>query len=346
EDGTFISKNLWEDDAVKPANDADTSTPGINGNLPDDEVDSFIDAYYSGNDEDILPSNVPSAISENFNSVFLDARDIDWEVSANIYKADFEINNVDYDAWYKQDGTLLAYKFDITRSSLPQEVKTAISSLYAGYTVDDAEKVVKAGNTGYFIELESRNMEEDAYFGEDGIYISDSFYQKNNIPGNGPGNNVETPNIPVDGNYTDEEIDALLLIYRQGKDRDIQASNVPAPVVSAFSTQFATVRDIEWDYVSNIYKVEFEVGNVDYEAWYVENGGMLMYTMEMRYNAIANAVQSAVLSQYPEYRVDGCDYFQKGSVKGYIIEIENKRTDAELTVVYQVDGTFISQQRD
>ncbi len=342
EDGTFISKNLWEDDSVKPANDADMATPEIAGSLSDDEVDALITAYYSENDKDILSSNVPSIIQGNFNSVFLGVRDIDWEMSANIYKADFEINNVDYNTWYKEDGTLLAYKFDITRSSLPQGVKAAVSSLYAGYTIDDADKVVKAGSIGYFVELENRNMEEDAYFGEGGTYISDSFYKKGTTSGTDP----ETPEIPVDGNYTDEEIDALLLIYQQGKDKDIVASSVPAPVTSAFGTQFTSARDIEWDYVSNIYKVEFEVGNVDYEAWYVEDGAILMYVMETRYNAVASVVQNAVLSQYPQYRIDECDYFQKGSIKGYIIEIENKKTDAELTVVYQENGTFISQHHD
>lgn len=345
DNGTFISKNLWEDDSVKPANDADSPNPEISGSISDEEVDVLIAAYYSGNDMDISASKVPATILGNFKTVFPNARDIDWETSANVYKVDFEINNVDYDAWYKQDGTLLAYKFDITRASLPENIKAAISTRFDGYRIDDVEKVVKINSTGYFVELENRQIEEDAFFGEDGAYISNSFYKKDNNPGGNTGE-PENPEIPVDGNYTDVEIDALLLMYHNGKDRDINASNVPALITSAFKSHFVSARDIEWEYVNNVYKAEFEIGNMDYEAWYVEDGTLLMYTQEIRYNAVAKAVQDAILSQYSEYIIDGCDYFQKGSIKGYIIELENKRTDAELIVMYQEDGTFIHQQRD
>ncbi|MDR2969253.1 MAG: PepSY-like domain-containing protein [Tannerellaceae bacterium] len=349
EDGSFIAKNLWEDDAIKPAQNADATVPEVSGNLPDDEADALIAAYYSGRNEDVRPSDVPAAVLSGFNTVFSGARDIDWEVSANVYKVDFEINNVDYDAWYRPDGTLLAYKFDVTRSSLPQVVNAAITSRFAGYGIDDAEKVVKAGSAGYLVELESRNMEEDAYFGEDGTYISDAFYRKGATQEPGKPETPETPEapeIPVDGNYTDEQIDALLAAYRQGRDRDIAESKVPTAVTSAFHAQFTATRDIEWDYAANVYKVEFEVNRTEHEAWYAEDGALLMYTMEVRYKSVPAAVQNAILSQYAGYTADECDYFRKGSIAGYVIEVENKRTGAELVVIYKEDGTFISQQRD
>lgn len=204
--------------------------------------------------------------------------------------------------------------------------------------------MVKISSTGYLVELENRNVEEDAYYAEDGTYISNLFYTKNSNPGN-----VEppvTPEIPADDNYTDAEIDALLLTYQQGRDRDISASNVPASIITAFKTQFQSARDMDWEYVSNIYKVEFKISGIDYEAWYVDGGSLLMYTQEVRYSSVASAVQSAILSQYPEYTIDGSGYFQKGTIKGYIIELENNRTGAELLVLYQENGTFIHQQFD
>ena len=345
EDGTFISKYLWEDDSVKPGNDAGSTTPEIGGNLSDDEVDALIAAYYSGYDTDVPTSQVPTVISGNFKNVFSNARDIDWETSANIYKVDFEINNVDYEAWYNQDGTLLAYKFDITRASLPASVKNAISSKFAGYKIDDAEKVIKNNSNGYLVELENRNVEEDAYFGEDGTYISNSFYTKNSGSGNNPGA-PETPEIPIDETYTDNEIDALLSAYHKGKDVDVHPSKVPAPIITAFNNQFASALDIDWEHVDKVYNVDFEINNVDYEAWYVSNGVLLMYTQEIRYTSVSEAVKNAISSQYSEYMIDGSEYFQKGSIKGYIIELENKRTDAELVVMYKEDGTFIHQQND
>lgn len=345
ENGTFISKNLWEDSSVKPGNDANSGTPAVDSNISDDEADALILAYYSGRDTDVSVTNVPSAVLANFNTLFPNARDIDWDTCAGIYKADFEINNVDYDAWYTQEGMLLAYKFDITRNSLPQAVKNTISTRFSGYTTDDAAKVIKANSTGYFVELENRNLEENAYIGEDGTYISNSFYKKSSVE-DGIQEEPVTPEIPADGNYTNTQIDALLLAYQQGRDTDIKAQNVPAPVIAAFNTQFTSARDIDWDYVGNVYNVEFEIGGVDYEAWYVNDGTILMYTQEIRYSTVPVAVQSAISSKYSGYMIDGACYFRKGTIKGYMIELENKRTDAELIAVYNEDGTFIYQQRD
>lgn len=348
EDGTFISKNLWEDDSKKPAYDASTETPAVDGNLTDDEADALIEAYYSGRDTDVSPTNIPGAITQSFNSVFPGARDVDWETSANVYKVDFEVNNVDYDAWYTSTGTLIAYKFDITRSSLPQSVSATINNRFAGYTIDDAEKVVKANSTGYEVELESRNMEEDAYILEDGTYVSSAFYKKNSNPGTDPGTPTDpvTPEIPSDGNYTDQEIDQLLLNYERGRDIDVRPSDVPSALSNAFAGQFPGAYDIDWERVESTYKVDFEIGNTDYEAWYDQNGIILMFTHEVRYNTVAAAVQNAVSARFGDYMIDGCDYFQKGTVKGYIIELENRRTDAELTVVFTEDGTFMYQEND
>lgn len=344
EDGTFIAKNLWEDDSVKPGNDASAETPSVGGSLTAEQADALIEAYYAGNDTDVLPGNVPAAITQSFNTLFPTARDVDWETSAEVYKADFEINNVDYDAWYATDGTLLAYKFDINRSSLPQSVKATIGSLFAGYAIDDAEKVVKTGSIGYQLELENRNVEEDAFILEDGTYISNLFYKSSNS-GNPPTHPI-IPEIPIGDNYTDEQIDQLLLAYERGKDTDVHPSAVPAAISTAFASQFPNSYDAEWERVDKTYKVEFEIGNTDYEAWYVESGVILMYTQEVRYNTVPPAVSNAVASQYNGYVVDGCDYFLKGTVKGYIIELENKKTGAELTVLYTADGTLIHQQRD
>ena len=345
ENGTFISKTLWENDSIKPGNEAGSSTPAVDGNASDDDIDALISAYYSGRETDISTANVPVAIQASFNGLFANARDIDWETSADIYKVDFEINNVDYDAWYKQDGTLLAYKFDIARSSIPQVVKNAIALQFSGYTTEDAEKVIKPNSVGYWVELENRKIEENAYFAEDGTYISNSFYSRKSDAEKNPEQPI-IPEIPADGNYTDNEIDALLLAYHQGRDTDIRQENVPPTIVTAFKTQFSSARDIEWDHVGDVYNVDFEIGGVDYEAWYVNGGTILMYMNEIRYNLVPAVVQNAVSSKYSEYMIDGVDFFWKGTVNGYIIELENKRTDAELIAIYKEDGTFIQQQHD
>jgi hypothetical protein len=356
EDGTFLATQLWEDSGLKPANNADTETPPVSGTLTDEETDALIATYYAGNDTDVLTANVPAAIRTSFTTLFPTAREIDWDLSNEVYKVDFEINNVDYDAWYNSVGTLLTYKFDITRSSLPQAVQTAIANRFSGYTIDDVDKVMKSHSIGYFVELERGNVEENAYFSEDGSYLSNSFYRKSTTSVDTPTDPTippgSQPEIPLDVTYTDAQIDAMLQAYSLSRESDLLSTQVPSDITTSFTALFSGAYDIEWERVLgvyngiDVYNADFEIAGADCEAWFDGSGVLLMYTREIRYSTATSAVQSALLAQYADYMVDGCKSFQKGSVKGYLIELEHKRTEAELIVLYAEDGTFISQQRD
>jgi hypothetical protein len=349
EDGTFLSTCLWEDATVKPTNNSNTETPPVDGSLTDAETDALIAAYYSSYDRDVPASNVPAAIRNSFTTLFPTARDIDWDLSREVYKTDFEINNVDYDAWYTQEGTLLAYKFDITRSTLPQAVRNAIARDFNGFALEDAEKVVKPHSTGYYVEVERGNMEYTAYYAEDGTYIASTFYQSGGTPPaqNGGGQNTNpTPDIPADGDYTDAEIDQMLQAFNSQRDEDVRPSQVPAAIQTAFGTQFPNSRDIEWDRAAGVYNADFEIQGADYEAWYATDGTLLMYTAEVWYGNVPAAVTAAVSAKYNNHIVDGYKFFQKGTQKGYLVEVEHRMTEAEFVGIFLEDGTFVSQQRD
>jgi hypothetical protein len=349
EDGTFLSIYLWEDTDYKPTNNADTETPPVVNGSTDAEADALIAAYYSSYDQDVMPSQVPAPILTAFTGLFSNARDIDWDTSNEVYKVDFEIGNVDYDAYYKADGALLAYKFDITRSSLPQAVQAGIQREFNGYTIDDADKVVKANSKGYYVEVERGNMEYTAYYTEDGTYVANTFYSSG---GTAPGQNgnteptPNTPNIPADGDYSNDEIDALLQAYASQREIDIRSSDVPTVIITVFNSQFAAAHDIEWEYAGDVFHVDFELSGMDYEVWYHRDGTLLMYTTETWYSNIPAAVTSAVSAQYAEYKIDDCKYFQKGTLKGYIFEVEHRRTGAELITLFDENGNFLSERVD
>jgi|GEM_PF-603893 len=344
-DGTFLAKTLWEDDNMKPGyDDEDISyAPKFNGSYTDDEVDAFVSAYYSGYEVDVRATDVPAAIRTQFKKDFPRAKNADWEVSANVYKVDFTQYSISADAWYTPAGILLVYKYDISKTSLPKAVRTAISSRFSGYKIDESEKVIKINSTTYFVEVEKQDMEVKAYYAKDGTYISNSFYKSSSDEGGGDPGEPEEPGEPEGKDYTDAEIDALLLAYHQGRSRDIHSSNVPSAVTTAFKKEFKTAKDVEWEYLDNVYNVEFEVSKVDYEAWYVNNGFRLMYMKEILNSSVKAVVKNAIKKQYPDYKVEDSYYFKKGTIIGYIVELEHNRTDAEITVVYKNDGTFLYQ---
>ena len=54
--------------------------------------------------------------------------------------------------------------------------------------------------------------------------------------------------------------------------QDVPKSQVPAEVSNAFASKFAKAKDVEWEMEGDLYKVDFEVGSRDHEAWIDKSG--------------------------------------------------------------------------
>ena len=156
---------------------------------------------------------------------------------------------------------------------------------------------------------------------------------------NGGGtNNGGGTKLPVDS-YTNEQVINLVVAFE--KTRTVRATP-PAAVLATFASQYANTRDIEWETDNVIYNVEFEIGNIDYEAWYDANGLRLMHMEDIRTNALPQAVSSAIIRDYPGFRIDDEPnriYLNSGVI--YEVSIEKGKT--ELDVYYLPDGTFLKE---
>lgn len=111
----------------------------------------MIDENRDSDSHDIAPHE---SLRLKFAKDFPKARDIDWELGANIYEVEFEIGRIDYKAYYDADANLLMYKHDITSTALPQVIKNTVSSKYPQYRYDDVEKILRGSEVFYKIELE------------------------------------------------------------------------------------------------------------------------------------------------------------------------------------------------
>jgi hypothetical protein len=145
-----------------------SQTPAISRVYTDEQINSMIESYHAAPDRDVI---APEAISRVFAGHFPNARDIDWEVSNNIYKVDFDIWVTDYEAWYDASGNLLMYIFDVRVSSLPAVVKNAVNQKYPKFKIDDAEKFYQGSVAGYKVKVEKGKIEYEAWFREDGTFI-------------------------------------------------------------------------------------------------------------------------------------------------------------------------------
>lgn len=147
-----------------------SQTPTISKVYTDDQINSMIESYHAAPDKDVV---APEAVGRAFTGHFPNARDVDWEVSNNIYKVDFDIKRTDYEAWYDASGNLLMYIFDVRTSSLPAVVVNAVSQKYPKFKIDDADKFYKGSVVGYKVQVEKGNTEYEAWFREDGTFISE-----------------------------------------------------------------------------------------------------------------------------------------------------------------------------
>jgi len=124
--------------------------------------------------QDISPKEVPSVIRHNFQSSFPKASDIEWEIENGFYKVEFEIGlwNNDHSIWYDNEGNLIRHKKDISKSDLPDAIRSLIKENYRWYWLKDVEQITEGDELTYKVELKSLTDEWDVIFDPAGTVIS------------------------------------------------------------------------------------------------------------------------------------------------------------------------------
>lgn len=127
--------------------------------------------------QDIPASKIPSVVQNTLQSKFANAVDIEWEKHDNLYEAEFDMNNTDYKAHIDDSGKLVAYKWDIKTTELPEAVTSVIGREHNDYDIDDADKLEKDGISYYQVELDaSGKKDKHLVFTADGKIASDISY--------------------------------------------------------------------------------------------------------------------------------------------------------------------------
>lgn len=135
------------------------------------EVDQLFYNFRIDHPRDTYPSE---KLRTAFKNHFPGATDVDWEKGGKLYEVEFEIKQVDYKAFYDEAGDLIMYKHDIHLSELPENLYKTITAKYPNYRFDDLEKIVKAGETSYKIELEKGDVDVKFTIKPDGSIINET----------------------------------------------------------------------------------------------------------------------------------------------------------------------------
>lgn len=106
--------------------------------------------FSSCSTQDIPASKVPSVVLNTVVEKYPATNEVDWKKANKQYEAEVKLNDsTDITFLIDDAGRILKQKEDIDRAGIPTPILTVITNAYAGYGIDDAEKLT-IGNTIYY----------------------------------------------------------------------------------------------------------------------------------------------------------------------------------------------------
>lgn len=146
--------------------------PVISKKYTNGEINKMIQSHETNYSSDV---RLDESVNNKFKSDFPQAKDIDWEIAADIYQVEFEIGFVDYEAYYDRSGELIKYSFECKRDALPALVINSVIAKYPDYDFEDMKKIISGSLETYKIELEKKNIDVTLLLSADGTILSEWF---------------------------------------------------------------------------------------------------------------------------------------------------------------------------
>lgn len=151
------------------------------------------------------------------------------------------------------------------------------------------------------------------------------------------------PDPVISRKYSDIEIDKMITAYAAVNSRDVVPT---AALKQQFEKDFPDSRDIDWESGANIFEVEFEIGRIDYKAYYDNDANLMMYVMDIREREVPAIVTNAAISRYNNYVIEDVKKVVKGTRLMYAVELENDKLRSEVKAVFSHDGKFVKEIYD
>ena len=103
-------------------------------------------------DSDKVNARVRSAFLHDFGSITA----VSWEKTSDFYFAAFKLNNIEVNAAYNEEGTLVGTSRSIESQQLPLSISLALSRKYEGYDVSKkALELTFEGETRYYVTIQN-----------------------------------------------------------------------------------------------------------------------------------------------------------------------------------------------
>ena len=115
-------------------------------------------------------SEVPKAVKDSFAKRFPNMKGVEWSKESDTeFEVEFKNAGKEQSANFDQAGKWLVTESEIKKVDLPQVVQASIAKEFAGYKVEEAEKVETANEgTQYEVVLEKGELNYEVLFSADG----------------------------------------------------------------------------------------------------------------------------------------------------------------------------------
>jgi hypothetical protein len=97
---------------------------------------------------------VSSVVLESFNSSFKKAKEVNWSVKSNLYKASFVLDGQYITAFYDFEDRLLAMTRNLSSSQLPISLQASLKE-EEGFWISELFEVSNDEGTSYYVKLEN-----------------------------------------------------------------------------------------------------------------------------------------------------------------------------------------------
>ena len=261
----------------------------------------------SCSDADDSNVNVPENVTRAFNDKYAGVGRVEWDRERGGYLvAEFNKDGKEYDAWFTETGEWVMTEVDHGRrmENLPEAVQAGYeATTYSAenWTIDDIDEIQRpAYETFYIIEVEKKGQPDyDLYFDANGTLFRE---------------------VQGEGNYNG----------------DLVGNQLPAEMQSFIDSEYPGARVVDFDSEHNGYEVDVIHDGKSKEIWFDTQYNWVQTSTDVTRDIPAN-IRAAVEAQYPNKRIDDCDYVETAQGEAYyLVDLDNYNKDLKVAS----DGTI------
>lgn len=122
----------------------------------------------TANAQKMKASEVPSAVTTKFASLYPNVKDVKWEKEGANYEAEFEVNEVETSVNFDATGNFLESETEVAKTALPAAAHDYLAKNAPGVKVKEVSKITDASGK---ITWEAETGKLDYIFDESGNFI-------------------------------------------------------------------------------------------------------------------------------------------------------------------------------